>query len=116
MDTPKQLRVALLKDEYRHFIADPASLADRLQPLVPVHGRKVIERWIAAAAAGDFETLVDELLVMHYDPTYGRSILRNFPRHAEAIRVAPTAIDGPAFRALARDLDAQVNASFAVAA
>ena len=72
-----------------HFIADPASLADKLQPLVPVHGRKVIERWIAAAAAGDFETLVDELLVMHYDPTYGRSILRNFPRHAEAIRVAP---------------------------
>ncbi len=100
MDTPKHLRVALLKDEYMHFITDPASLADKLQPLVPVHGRKVIERWIAAAAAGDFETLVDELLVMHYDPTYGRSILRNFPRHAESLRVTPNAIDVPAFRAL----------------
>ncbi|HEY5307815.1 MAG TPA: tRNA 2-selenouridine(34) synthase MnmH, partial [Casimicrobiaceae bacterium] len=65
---------------------------------------------------GDFTTLVDELLVMHYDPTYGRSILRNFPRHAEATRVTPYAIDMPAFRALARDLDAQVSASFAVAA
>jgi len=116
METPKHLRVALLKDEYIHFIADPASLADKLQPLVPVHGRKVIERWIAAAAAGDFETLVDELLDLHYDPTYGRSILRNFPRHAEAIRVTPNAIDGPAFRTLARDLDARVNSSFAVAA
>jgi tRNA 2-selenouridine synthase len=116
MDTPKHLRVALLKDEYMHFITDPASLADKLQPLVPVHGRKVIERWITAAAAGDFETLVDELLVMHYDPTYGRSILRNFPRHAEGLRVTPTAIDVAAFRALARDLDAQVNSSFAAAA
>jgi len=80
-----------------------------LQPLVPVHGRKVIDQWIAAATAGDFDTLVDELLVTHYDPTYGRSILRNFPRHAEALRVTPHAIDMPAFRALARDLDMQVN-------
>ena len=116
VDTPQALRVALLKEEYMHFIADPDSLADKLQPLVPVHGRKVIERWIAAAAAGDFDTLVGELLVMHYDPTYGRSILRNFPRHAEAIALTPHAIDLPAFRALARDLDAQVNASSAVAA
>jgi tRNA 2-selenouridine synthase len=116
VDTPKHLRVALLKDEYMHFTADPGALADKLRPLVPVHGRKVIERWIAAAAAGDFTTLVDELLVMHYDPTYGRSILRNFPRHAEAICVTPHAIDMPSLRALARELDAQVSASFAVAA
>jgi len=116
VDTPKSLRVALLKDEYVHFIADPASLADKLRPLVPVHGHKVIESWIAAAASGDFETLVGDLLVTHYDPTYGRSILRNFPRHAEAIRVTPHAIDMPAFRTLARDLDAQVNASLAVTA
>jgi tRNA 2-selenouridine synthase len=116
VDTPRALRVALLKDEYMHFIADPASLEDKLKPLMPVHGHKVIERWIAAAAAGDFETLVDELLATHYDPTYGRSILRNFPRHSEAIVLAPHAIDMPAFRALARDLDAQVNASFTVAA
>ena len=75
-----------------HFIADPASLADKLEPLVPVHGRKVIERWVAAAAAGDFATLIDELLATHYDPTYGRSILRNFPRHADAIAVTPHAI------------------------
>ena len=109
VDTPRELRVALLKDEYLHFIEDPSSLADKLKPLVPVHGRKVIDGWIAAATAGDFDTLVDELLVTHYDPTYGRSILRNFPGHADALRVTPHAIDMPAFRALARDLDMQVN-------
>jgi tRNA 2-selenouridine synthase len=116
VDTPRELRVALLKDEYLHFIEDPASLTDKLQPLVPVHGRKVIDGWIAAAEAGEFDRLVDELLVMHYDPTYGRSILRNFPRHADALHVSPHAIDMPAFRALARDLDAQVNAASTIAA
>ncbi len=116
VDMPRALRVALLEDEYQHLIADPASLADKLEPLVPLHGRKVIERWVAAAAAGDFATLIDELLATHYDPTYGRSILRNFPRHADAIAVTPHAIAMPAFRALARDLDARVNASLAVPA
>jgi tRNA 2-selenouridine synthase len=109
LDTPQDMRVALLKDEYTHFIDEPDSLADKFTPLVPVHGRKVIERWLAAAAAGDFDTLIDELLVLHYDPTYGRSIDRNFPRHADAIRVTPEGIDMPAFRALARDLDAQMS-------
>jgi tRNA 2-selenouridine synthase len=116
VDTPRELRVALLMEEYLHFIEDPASLADKLQPLVPVHGRKVIDQWIAAAIAGDFDKLVDELLATHYDPTYARSILRNFPRHADALRVTPHAIDMAAFRALARDVDAQVNAASAVAA
>ena len=116
LDTPQALRVALLKAEYMHFIADPASLADKLNPLVPLHGRKVIDRWVAAASSGDFDTFINELLVLHYDPTYGRSMDRNFPRHAEAIRVTPHDIDVPAFRSLARDLDAQVNASPAVAA
>jgi tRNA 2-selenouridine synthase len=116
VDTPREMRVALLKDEYAHFINDPATLTDKLQPLVPVHGRKVIDRWLAAAAAGDFATLVDELLTLHYDPTYGRSILRNFPRSAEALGVTPTAVDMAAFRALARSLDAEINAAHAVAA
>ena len=35
VDTPRALRVALLKDEYMHFIVDPASLEDKLKPLVP---------------------------------------------------------------------------------
>jgi len=116
LDTPRPLRVALLKDEYSHFIVDPASIADKLTPLVPLHGRKVIERWVSAAAAGDFETLIDELLVTHYDPTYGRSILRNFPRHAEAIRVTPRDIGMATFRELARDVDARITASLSVPA
>ncbi len=110
VDTPQPLRVALLKEDYPHYMTEPGSLADNLSPLVPVHGRKTIERWVAAAESGNFDTLIEELLMLHYDPTYTRSMLRNFPRHAEALRVTPNAIDMAAFRALARDLDTQVNA------
>jgi len=109
VDTPRALRIALLKDEYAHFIDNPASLHERLQPLVPLLGRKVIERWQAAGTAGDFDTLVGELLDSHYDPIYGRSIERNFPRSVQARRVVPEDISVPAFSALARAIVAQAG-------
>ncbi len=86
LDTPQALRVQMLKDEYAHFLADPDALCDRLSRLVELHGRKTIERWSEAARAGDFDTLVDELLVRHYDPMYARSIESNFPRSARSDR------------------------------
>jgi hypothetical protein len=45
---------------------------------------------------------VRELLELHYDPLYQRSITRNFPRHADGVVAAVDAIDQDAFRALAR--------------
>lgn len=116
VDTPQPLRVALLKDEYTHYLADSDLLAENLRPLVPVHGRKTIDRWVAAASAGDFDTLVSELLAVHYDPTYARSMDRNYPRHTHAVHLTPHAIDPTSFRALARDLEAQINAAHPVPA
>ena len=110
---PQPLRVALLKDEYAHFLADHEALTARLAHLVPLHGKKTIERWAGAAQAGDWDTLVGELLAMHYDPTYTRSIAQNFPRAARRIDVAPSALTDAAFGALARELDARVRARFA---
>jgi tRNA 2-selenouridine synthase len=104
VDTPLALRVALLKDEYAHFLTDTGALGARLAHLVPLHGRKTIERWTETAQAGDFDTLVRDLLVQHYDPAYTRSIERNFPRVAEAITVAPRDVAPAAFAALAREL------------
>jgi tRNA 2-selenouridine synthase len=108
LDTPQPLRVALLKAEYAHFLADPAALSTRLARLTDLHGRKTIAEWDAAAAAGDWDTLVAALLVRHYDPTYRRSLQRNFPRADDAIHVAPAGIDDAAFAAAARELDARV--------
>ncbi|HET9339803.1 MAG TPA: tRNA 2-selenouridine(34) synthase MnmH [Casimicrobiaceae bacterium] len=97
-------RVALLMEDYAHFLADPEALASRLAHLVPLHGRATIERWSALARERDFDTVVAELLVSHYDPTYTRAMSRNYPGHASAPRVSPDSIDPRAWRTLARSL------------
>ncbi|MFO1317883.1 MAG: tRNA 2-selenouridine(34) synthase MnmH [Burkholderiales bacterium] len=102
--TPQPLRVALLESEYAHFLADPDALAAKLELLVPLHGRATVERWNALARAGDFDALVGELLVRHYDPMYTRSIERNFPRIAQAHVAVPGGLSAEAFRTLAQDV------------
>jgi tRNA 2-selenouridine synthase len=109
VDLPRPMRIALLEEEYAHFLRDPALLDACLAPLVPLHGRGTIERWVALAAARDFDTLVDELLVRHYDPIYERSIGRNFPRSADATVVAPAGIDEEEYGRAARRLMAAVE-------
>jgi tRNA 2-selenouridine synthase len=106
---PQPLRVELLKREYAHFLADHGALSARLAHLVPLHGKKTIERWADAAQVGDWDTLVGELLALHYDPAYTRSIDRNFPRVAGAIDVTPSALTDAAFAALAREIDARIR-------
>jgi tRNA 2-selenouridine synthase len=115
LDTPRALRVALLKDEYAHFLHDPHALAGRLAPLAPLVGNAALERWNAAAIAGDWDTVVDELLERHYDPSYSRSIAKNFPRHTDALTVSPLALDDNAFRDLARRIVARQRDSLDVA-
>jgi tRNA 2-selenouridine synthase len=107
VETPQPLRVALLKDEYAHYLADPAALNERLARLTEIHGRKTIARWADAAAAGDWDLLVAELLAQHYDPTYAQAIGRNFPRASEARPVAPEGVGSSDFRTLADRLIAE---------
>jgi tRNA 2-selenouridine synthase len=104
VDLSTASRVALLKEEYAHFLADPLLLAQRLAPLVPLHGKATIDRWNAQAQSGEFDALVESLLVEHYDPTYSRAIERNFPNFPRALVAAPEGIDGEAFRRAARAL------------
>jgi len=95
------LRTTLLLDEYRHFLADTPALETRLRALTMHYGKARIEQWIAAAAAGRHEALVEDLLHSHYDPAYDRSIERNFP----AVTIAPVvkldAVDADGLQAVA---------------
>jgi len=116
IDTPQELRVALLKEEYQHFLGDPESLTAKLARLEPLFGPAVVADWASAAAYGGFDSLVAELLRKHYDPTYARSMEKNFPRSVSAHRVAPKAIDVHAFRTLAREIDAHFGTNIVVPA
>jgi tRNA 2-selenouridine synthase len=107
--TPQALRVQMLKDDYAHFLSDPEALCDRMSRLVELHGRKTIERWNEVARAGEFDTLVDDLLLRHYDPTYARSIESNFPRSASAVDVDVHSVSAEGMRALASHLVATLS-------
>jgi tRNA 2-selenouridine synthase len=107
LSTPREARVALLKDEYAHFFAAPGQLGACLKPLVELHGKTTIAHWEALAAAGDWDTLIAELLDRHYDPIYARSLERHFAggsRVIEASNATPSEFD-----ALAREVRSSVE-------
>ncbi|MDB5805844.1 MAG: tRNA 2-selenouridine(34) synthase MnmH [Betaproteobacteria bacterium] len=95
-------RVALLKEEYAHFLADPARLNQQLDILVALHGRARVAEWKALSDAGDWDVLVGRLLTEHYDPAYLRGMARNFSCYEGAPAVAIDGIDEAAFERAAR--------------
>lgn len=105
LEADATLRVALLMDEYAHFLTDRAALADRLSALIALHGHARIVRWLELADAHRHEELVAELLELHYDPAYRRSIGSHYTTLATAPRLTVAASDGgAAFDRLAAQL------------
>jgi tRNA 2-selenouridine synthase len=88
LELPLDARVALLLEDYAHFVDDIESFCGRLAALRELRGAAVVERWQTAARAGDVATVVRELLTEHYDPVYLRSMQRNFPGFTAAQSLA----------------------------
>lgn len=104
LDTDRAARIELLREDYRHLIADRALLDSKLDRLVELHSRERIAAWKARAAAQDWDGLVAELLDHHYDPAYGKSMTRNYVRLDSARRIAITDVSGAALAAVAARL------------
>ncbi|MBI2311017.1 MAG: tRNA 2-selenouridine(34) synthase MnmH [Betaproteobacteria bacterium] len=98
------VRVALLKEEYVHFLEDRPAFHARLEMLKGLYGAEVIGRWNAMADAGAWDELVTELLLQHYDPAYTRSTLSHYPRYPEARVLRVNAGRDEVFADLARSL------------
>jgi len=81
---PNEERVALLLEDYDFFVTDPVHFCDRLQALVELRGKAVIDGWVEKVAAGKTPEVVLELLTQHYDPMYSASIKRNFTLYGQA--------------------------------
>ncbi|HYH43767.1 MAG TPA: tRNA 2-selenouridine(34) synthase MnmH [Burkholderiales bacterium] len=79
LQAPLPVRIELLMSEYAHFVSDGQLLASQLECLAALHGRATIGQWQALAHRGDFDALVEALLVRHYDPAYTRSTLKHYP-------------------------------------
>ena len=106
-----ELRVAMLMNEYRHFVADAASLGTQLDCLATHYGREEIASWKALADSGQWNTLVRELLEMHYDPAYTRSTLKHYPQLAHSEHLVVAANEDSAFEAVAAQCLATLSAN-----
>ena len=95
------LRVEMLKQEYQHFVSDPALLGTQLDGLTALYGKKQVSHWKALATGGEWDRLVLELLENHYDPAYTRSTFRHYPHYADGTQVEITANTDAAFEQLA---------------
>ena len=79
LDVSRELRLALLKEEYAHYLENPESLNQKLDFLTSIYGLEQIEKWKVLVQNGHWDILVMELLEKHYDPSYTRSMLKHYP-------------------------------------
>jgi tRNA 2-selenouridine synthase len=71
-------RVNFLMQDYAHFVNDAELLCKRLDALRDARGHQVVNDWQERARAGQMSGVVKELLELHYDPIYLKSMQRNF--------------------------------------
>ena len=100
LDLPLAHRVQLLMEDYDYFVKDGDFFSARLDKLIDLKGRALIDGWKDSVRNGRTVEVVAELLEQHYDPGYERSTSRNFGQFAQAM-VLELAGHGPADMAAA---------------
>jgi tRNA 2-selenouridine synthase len=103
LEAPITARVQLLLEDYAHFLSNPALLIEQLTPLLPLHGRQVLDHWQQLAEQGAWPELVEKLLLQHYDPAYRRSTASNFARLSGAKVLQLRNLDAATLRAAASE-------------
>ena len=104
LSLPEDERIALLLEDYDFFVHNTAFFCHRLDALVEVRGKGVVENWKALVQQGDMRTVVAELLSLHYDPGYLQSIQRNFEQYGHALQVELVDRSEACLRAAAQSL------------
>ncbi|UVA77816.1 tRNA 2-selenouridine(34) synthase MnmH [Pandoraea commovens] len=99
-------RVELLTQEYGHLLAQPEYFRAQLLRLVELHGKAVVDQWLAMLDNGQQRELSEALITRHYDPAYTRSSRKLLQGLAKAIPFE--------FHPTAQDLRAQAQALLAL--
>ncbi|WP_208346120.1 tRNA 2-selenouridine(34) synthase MnmH, partial [Aetokthonos hydrillicola] len=89
---PISARVQFLLQEYSHLIDYPNILKEKLGNLKSLCGRQKLNQWYQLIDGGKWEFLVEDMLQSHYDPTYRKSITRDF-RKVEQVLSMPDLSD-----------------------
>ena len=72
IQVPLEARVKYCLRSYRNLLPNGNDLMELIDKLSPFHAKKLIQEWKNLAKGGDFEELVSQLLLQHYDPRYGK--------------------------------------------
>ncbi|MFM1948796.1 MAG: tRNA 2-selenouridine synthase [Pseudomonadota bacterium] len=97
-------RVLLLMEDYDFFVKDPEMFSARLNALVAIRGKQVVDEWQRHIVTGNIEMVVRELLTTHYDPTYFASMKRNFDLIDQATVITANDRTHQSMTLLAKDL------------
>ena len=103
-------RVALLMEDYNFFVDDQDLFCRRLDALVAIRGKAVVDAWKEQIHTGHIDNVVRELLVLHYDPTYASSMVRNFTHTGQATACVADNRHPDSLRKVAQALCLQVGA------
>lgn len=82
LEMPLDARIALLMQDYPHFVYNPVFFSQRLEALTQLLGKALIANWQQQLAKGEVREVVSALLTRHYDPIYLASMQRNFKQSA----------------------------------
>jgi tRNA 2-selenouridine synthase len=104
VETPLEVRVAGLLEDYRYYTENPEILIEHLQVLRQFHGNKQLEHWTSLIRAGDFAALVAELLTLHYDPSYFRATSRHYAQLEMAQRIPLASLSPDVLKGIAATL------------
>lgn len=104
MELSLENRVDLLMEDYAFFTQDTAFFVDRLERLVALRGKAVVDAWKEKIALGQMREVVADLLSLHYDPGYETSTGKNFVHYNKAPVVVPQSHSLAHMQALAQQM------------
>lgn len=96
-----QARLQYLLRDYAYLGQCPEALAKRLGYMKEVQGSETIVRWQDWAYNGNLPALFEELMRMHYDPQYERSLTKHFAQWPQKSSLAADDLSDKATQALA---------------
>jgi tRNA 2-selenouridine synthase len=81
LESPVAVRVALLREDYAHFLREPDLLMKNLDRLKGLYSNELLAHWQALCEDRAWDEFIAELLERHYDPAYNKSIRSNYPNY-----------------------------------
>lgn len=86
LDVPMEQRVKLLLEEYEHFLSSPAMLLAQIGHLAELRGHETIARWRDLIQQARWAEFVRDMLENHYDPSYRKSLDKNYSEGQDSLR------------------------------